>query len=158
MIEFSHWTLAEHHEVPGRRSESHLWIPACAGMTEKWDTSRLADTSQLFIQEVTMITLVRSLFISFSLLVVTASCADKSAAPAKTEAKTEHAAEGVKPGSHEDWCGEHGVAESQCTRCNPSLTAAFKASNDWCAEHDLPESQCKKCNPDLKIERPPKGN
>lgn len=66
-----------------------------------------------------------------------------------------HAAAGVKPGSHEDWCGEHQVPESLCTRCNPSLIAAFKASNDWCAEHDLPESQCKICNPELKIVRPP---
>ena len=67
-----------------------------------------------------------------------------------------HAPSGVVPGSHEDWCGEHGVPESQCTRCDPSLIAAFKATNDWCAEHGLPESQCLKCNPDLKIVRPPK--
>jgi hypothetical protein len=66
-----------------------------------------------------------------------------------------HAAAGMKPGSHEDWCGEHQVPESLCTRCNPSLIAAFKASNDWCAEHDLPESQCQICNPELKIVRPP---
>lgn len=88
----------------------------------------------------------------------------------KTEAKAEgpsaagsvapagHAAAGVKPGSHEDWCGEHAVPESQCTRCNPDLIAAFKATGDWCAEHSLPESQCLKCNPDLKIVRPPKAN
>lgn len=69
--------------------------------------------------------------------------------------KHEHAPTGVEPGSHEDWCGEHGVPESECTRCNPSLEAAFKATGDWCKEHNLPESQCKICNPDLKIERPP---
>jgi hypothetical protein len=68
---------------------------------------------------------------------------------------SEHAAAGVKPGSHEDWCGEHEVPESLCTRCNPSLIAGFKATNDWCAEHDLPESQCRICNPDIKIVRPP---
>jgi hypothetical protein len=68
----------------------------------------------------------------------------------------QHAASGVKPGSHEDWCGEHAVPESQCTRCNPDLIAAFKATNDWCQEHGLPESQCLKCNPDLRITRPPK--
>lgn len=66
-----------------------------------------------------------------------------------------HAPAGVTPGSHEDWCVEHAVAESQCARCNPSLVAAFKATGDWCDEHGLPESQCLKCNPDLKIERPP---
>lgn len=65
-----------------------------------------------------------------------------------------HAQSGVQPGSHEDWCGEHQVPESLCTRCNSSLIAAFKATNDWCEEHTLPESQCLICNPQLKIERP----
>jgi hypothetical protein len=73
-----------------------------------------------------------------------------------SEAGGKHAAAGVVPGSYEDWCGEHGVPESVCTRCDPSLIAAFKATNDWCAEHGLPESQCLACNPNLKIERPPK--
>lgn len=67
-----------------------------------------------------------------------------------------HAPKDAKPGSHEDWCGSHGVPESQCTRCNPDLIPAFKATKDWCEEHALPESQCLKCNPDLKIERPAK--
>ena len=75
--------------------------------------------------------------------------------PKKTE-PTEHAGPAVVAGSYEDWCGEHQVPESQCTRCNPDLIAAFKATNDWCDEHGLPESQCLLCNPDLKIERPPK--
>ena len=66
-----------------------------------------------------------------------------------------HAPAGAKPGSHEDWCGGHGVPESMCTRCNPSLIPAFKATGDWCEEHALPESQCLICNPDLKIVRPP---
>jgi len=72
------------------------------------------------------------------------------------EATGAHAPAHVEPGSHEDWCQEHGVPESQCTRCNPSLIAAFKATGDWCQEHGVPESQCRLCNPDLKIERPPK--
>jgi len=81
-----------------------------------------------------------------------------SSAPAAAEvpaATAQHAAPGVVPGSHEDWCGEHQVPESMCTRCNPSLIAAFKATGDWCAEHGLPESQCLICNPELKIVRPP---
>jgi len=85
---------------------------------------------------------------------------DKDKAPAAKEepAKKEggHAAKDVVPGSHEDWCEEHQVPESQCTRCDPSLVAAFKATGDWCEEHGVPESQCLKCNPDLKIVRPPK--
>ncbi|MFW6161630.1 MAG: efflux RND transporter periplasmic adaptor subunit [Planctomycetota bacterium] len=46
-----------------------------------------------------------------------------------------------------DWCDEHGVPESACTRCNPALVAQFKADGDWCAEHALPESHCEACNP-----------
>lgn len=79
----------------------------------------------------------------------TESAADKSSA-------SPHAPSGVEPGSHADWCGEHAVPESQCTRCNPDLVPAFKATGDWCAEHGLPESQCLACNPELVIERPPK--
>ena len=67
-----------------------------------------------------------------------------------------HAAVGVVPGSHADWCGEHAVPESQCSRCDASLVPAFQATGDWCPEHGLPESQCLQCNPELKIERPPK--
>lgn len=74
-----------------------------------------------------------------------------------TATRTTHGAADAVPGSHEDWCGEHAVPESLCTRCNPSLTAAFKATGDWCEAHGLPESQCLACNPDLKIERPQKA-
>ncbi|MFK8001883.1 MAG: hypothetical protein AB8H86_19970 [Polyangiales bacterium] len=70
----------------------------------------------------------------------------------------EHAPAGAVPGSHEDWCGGHGVPESLCTRCNPRLIGAFQATGDWCPEHNLPESQCTICNPDLVIERPPRTN
>lgn len=81
-----------------------------------------------------------------------------TAQPAQAPAQQEHAhaAAGVVPGSHEDWCGEHQVPESLCTRCNASLIPAFKQTGDWCAQHNLPESQCLLCNPDLKIERPAK--
>ena len=48
------------------------------------------------------------------------------------------------------------MPETQCTRCDPSLTAAFQASGDWDAEHGLPMSQCKIHDPNLKIVRPPK--
>lgn len=87
--------------------------------------------------------------------------APSKAAPAaekKESAAKGHAPTGVKPGSHEDWCSEHEVPESQCTRCNPDLVPAFKATNDWCPEHGLPESQCKICNPEIVIKRPPKGS
>lgn len=65
-------------------------------------------------------------------------------------------AEGIVPGSYEDWCDEHQVQETMCTRCDPSLIPAFKASGDWDEKHGLPTSQCLKCDPTLRIVRPPK--
>ena len=47
-----------------------------------------------------------------------------------------------------DWCGEHGVPESVCTRCNTSLISQFKAKGDWCDKHDRPDSQCFVCHPE----------
>lgn len=49
-----------------------------------------------------------------------------------------------------DWCPEHGVPESICTRCNASLIDSFKKKGDWCARHELPNSQCVTCQPELK--------
>ena len=107
-----------------------------------------------------------ALSILAALSIASASCSKDQGPTAKPEPQAAaqpssqekgHAASDVKPGSHEDWCGEHQVPESQCTRCNPDLVPAFKATGDWCQEHGLPESQCLKCNPDLKITRPPKG-
>lgn len=104
----------------------------------------------------------RSLSLSalFALLLPLAACSkeEPSASSAQATTSATHAPTGAKPGTYEDWCGEHSVPESQCTRCNPDLVAAFKATGDWCPEHGLPESQCLKCNPDLKIVRPPKAN
>ena len=94
-------------------------------------------------------------------MALTGACA-KAEAPAATSTSTStgsaHAPGNVTPGSYDDWCGEHAVPESQCTRCNPALAPAFKATGDWCPEHGVPESQCKLCNPQLVIARPPQGN
>lgn len=101
--------------------------------------------------------------VAIVLLIALGACdkgpAPEPAKPSHAESKnaeSKHAEPAAVPGSHEDWCGEHEVPESMCTRCNPALVAAFKATGDWCEEHGLPESQCLACNPDLKIERPPK--
>ena len=94
-------------------------------------------------------TLTLSLLITLPLAL---ACTDKKAPPDPAQ----HADANVVPGSHEDWCGEHEVPETQCTRCDESLVAAFKATQDWCAEHGLPESHCLKCNPELVLVRPPK--
>jgi len=83
----------------------------------------------------------------------TGAASTPEAAPPQGEG---HAATNVVAGSYEDWCDEHQVPETQCTRCDPSLIPAFQAANDWCAEHGLPMSQCTIHNPNLKIVRPPK--
>ena len=49
-----------------------------------------------------------------------------------------------------DWCKEHGVPESVCTRCNEELVADFKAKKDWCEKHSLPMSQCVACDPSVE--------
>lgn len=104
-----------------------------------------------------------------SLLLVAAGCGNQgspsgtaqtgtTAAPDAASPPTGegHALASVVPGSYEDWCDEHGVAESQCTRCDASLVPAFQAANDWCPNHGLPMSQCTIHDPNLKIVRPPK--
>jgi len=68
-----------------------------------------------------------------------------------------HADASVVPGSYEDWCDEHAVPESACTRCDATLIPAFKTVGDWCDEHGLPKSQCLKCDPNLRIVRPAKS-
>jgi hypothetical protein len=84
------------------------------------------------------------------------ACGGSSEPAPPSDAPARHGAADAVPGSHDDWCGEHAVPESQCSRCNPSLIPAFKATGDWCDEHGLPESQCLTCNPELVIERPAK--
>lgn len=78
------------------------------------------------------------------------SCAKKAperpAAPAAAPAQTFKGGPAAHPN---DWCGGHGVPESECTRCNPSLVPQFQARHDWCGEHGVPESQCAACHPEL---------
>lgn len=86
--------------------------------------------------------------VSLAVLLILTACSGESADSA------DHAAPSAVPGSHEDWCDEHAVPESLCTRCNAALIPAFQATGDWCPEHGLPESQCLICHPELRIERP----
>ena len=51
------------------------------------------------------------------------------------------------PVASADWCAGHGVPESKCTKCNPSLIEQYKKAGDWCAGHGFPESVCPICNP-----------
>ena len=62
---------------------------------------------------------------------------------------------GVQPAAatdfvQRDWCVEHGVPESLCSRCDTSLAAKFQQKGDWCKEHNRPESQCFICRPDAE--------
>jgi hypothetical protein len=103
----------------------------------------------------------RRLLVLSALCIVIAGCGKETEQTGRSEgaapASAVHAASNVVPGSYEDWCGEHQVPEAACSRCDPALIPAFKATMDWCEEHGLPESQCLACNPDLKIVRPPKS-
>lgn len=98
----------------------------------------------------------RSIILNVALVLLIAATSF-AAEPAKAGVET-HASDDAKPGSYEDWCDEHKVLESQCTRCDKSLIPVFKATGDWCGKHGVPNSQCLKCNPKLKIVRPPKGS
>ena len=73
--------------------------------------------------------------------------AQAPAAPVTSEAKP---APLVPKHEVADWCQEHGVPESQCTRCNADLIAGFKKKGDWCEKHGLPDSQCVTCHPEVE--------
>ncbi len=96
-------------------------------------------------------------FLALSLLLVVGGCGkddapapDQSASRAQPEAAKEEPKTPLVPKREAaDWCREHGVPESVCTRCNESLVEQFKESGDWCDGHGLPESQCTACNPEL---------
>ena len=70
--------------------------------------------------------------------------------PADTQVTPPQPAPLVEKKAIADWCPEHAVPESICTRCNDSLIAGFKEKGDWCAKHELPDSQCLECHPEHK--------
>ena len=49
----------------------------------------------------------------------------------------------------QQWC-EHGFDKKDCYRCDSKLEAKFKKTGDWCGGHGVPESQCPLCNPDVE--------
>ena len=53
----------------------------------------------------------------------------------------------------EDWCEEHGVAESQCVECRPDLLPREK-DYGWCDEHGV--ANCPWCHPEVaQLKQPP---
>ena len=75
----------------------------------------------------------RPMLLIITLLLIGVACGGD-----RENAKAE-AAKGAEEG---DFCGEHGVPEAMCTKCNPDLIAGFKEKGDWCGEHGFPESVC----------------
>ena len=78
-----------------------------------------------------------------ALLVV--GCDDRTSRPARAHAEEARKAPAVADPA--DWCVEHGLPESLCTKCNPALVERFRQAGDWCAGHGFPESACPFCNP-----------
>ncbi len=64
-----------------------------------------------------------------------------------SEPKEERAPAAPAAADESHWCAGHGLPESMCTKCNPSLVERFKEAGDWCAGHGFPESACPSCNP-----------
>ncbi|MBK7071908.1 MAG: efflux RND transporter periplasmic adaptor subunit [Myxococcales bacterium] len=83
------------------------------------------------------------------LSIVGSACGGDRRAKEKSERDeaAEAAEHGKEKGEGVEFCGEHGVPEAMCTKCNPDLIAGFKKKGDWCDEHGFPESVCPICNP-----------
>jgi hypothetical protein len=90
--------------------------------------------------------------VAFGLVAAGCSESDKKATPDKPEEKK--GAEVVKKpliqkAEVADWCPDHGVPESICTRCQAD-PKPFIAKGDWCKKHELPDTQCFVCHPELQ--------
>jgi hypothetical protein len=84
-----------------------------------------------------------------AILALTVGCGQPAETPETTSPTATTTAE---TSGHEHggwWCGEHGVPEDVCARCNSKLAAEFQRKGDWCADHERPKSQCFVCDPAL---------
>jgi cobalt-zinc-cadmium efflux system membrane fusion protein len=88
------------------------------------------------------------LFRAVVAIAVIGGCGDESAPRPIAEAS-----EAVGQPAAGDWCAEHALPESMCTKCDPSLIARFREAGDFCEEHGFPESVCPICHP----QAPPAG-
>ena len=68
---------------------------------------------------------------------------------ASKEAEQQEQALATRPENADpsDWCKEHSLPESMCTKCHPELTERYTKAGDFCAGHGCPESVCPKCHP-----------
>ncbi|MBL8765276.1 MAG: RND transporter [Phycisphaerae bacterium] len=90
------------------------------------------------------------LCLSMSLVAALSNAGCDSKKPSAAKPDTTKTAGTTEKADEAEWCAEHGVPESICTKCNPKLIADFKQKGDWCKEHSVPESQCIQCDPTLK--------
>lgn len=72
-----------------------------------------------------------------SLLLLVSCGASEAPAPGAQAPAKAPSAPLVEKQKTVDWCREHGVPESACTRCNAELVAKFKQQGDWCEQHAL---------------------
>ena len=94
-----------------------------------------------------------NLIVACAVSMAIAACGDaaapKSDAPPAKAPASETKTPLVPVKKAADWCKEHGVPESACTKCNTDLIASFKAKGDWCDQHGVPKSQCIACDPSI---------
>ncbi len=91
--------------------------------------------------------------LAIALALTLSSC--KSATTSKAPAESHGPDDGHghdKSAQTIDWCSEHRVPESECTKCHPELAAKWKDKpGQWCDEHNVPEAHCYACHPNIKF-------
>lgn len=89
----------------------------------------------------------RLLCVGTVMLALACACTRDAPSEARTEAAIGVPSAAARAGTEDDWCAEHALPESMCTKCDPSKVATFKEAGDFCAAHGFPESVCPVCNP-----------
>ncbi|HZU37374.1 MAG TPA: hypothetical protein VFA18_15730 [Gemmataceae bacterium] len=81
---------------------------------------------------------------------LSAGCGGPTSDATKASRAAKHSEKTASDAQPVDWCPEHGLPESICVQCHPSLAADYRKKGDWCQEHKRPTSQCFACDPGLK--------
>lgn len=83
----------------------------------------------------------------FILCLAASGCDSKSETDSTQTNEAANLATRPAAASPKDWCTEHALPESMCTKCHPELVDRYKEAGDWCGEHGYPESVCPQCHP-----------
>jgi cobalt-zinc-cadmium efflux system membrane fusion protein len=101
----------------------------------------------------TLLRLTVTMTLAATIAVTIASC--ESSNSSKSPTVSHGPGDGHNHGSNApaiDWCPEHRVPESECTRCHPERADQWKSRPGmWCEEHGVPEPHCYQCHPDIKF-------